>query len=267
MAKEIIVDENRGFQGVWIPKNLYMTNKFSARTKFFLVEVKSLSKNGYCYATDKHFSDFLGISERMVQNIINDLKKCNYLRTEYEYDGNTKAIKRRFLILTQVFYDEFYNETEENEGTEKNFSRGTEKNCGDKYNNNKYNNNIINRPQSVATDFDDDILENAKEITDDEMLIGGIEHYLKQFRETQGKSHPNITYRALQIIIDNIHTVLSDVDDIEEFTDDNGLIKMIDSHFNTDYSKKIDYKLQHFATDRVLEYQARTCGFITGWRD
>lgn len=129
------------------------------------------------------------------------------------------------------------------------------------------NNNSINRPQSVVTDFDDEILENVKEITDDEMLIDGIEHYLKRFRETQDKLHPNITYRALQTIIDNIHTVLSDVDDIEEFTDDNGLIKMIDSHFNTDYSKKIDYKLQHFATDRVLEYQARTCGLITGWRD
>lgn len=44
MAKEIIIDENRGFQGVWIPKNLYTTNKFSLRTKFFLIEVKSLSK-------------------------------------------------------------------------------------------------------------------------------------------------------------------------------------------------------------------------------
>ena len=96
MSKDIVIDENRGFQGVWIPKNLYMTNKFNARTKFFIVEVKSLSRNGYCYATDKHFADFLGISERMVQNIINDLKKRNYIRTEYEYDGDTKAIKRRW---------------------------------------------------------------------------------------------------------------------------------------------------------------------------
>lgn len=149
MAKEIIIDENRGFQGVWIPKNLYMTNKFNARTKFFLVEVKSLSKNGYCYATDKHFADFLGISERMVQNIINDLKKRNYIRTEYEYDGDTKAIKRRLLILTQVFYNEFYNEKEENNGTEKNFGRGTEKNCGDKYNNN------LSIPNSSITDITD----------------------------------------------------------------------------------------------------------------
>lgn len=127
MAKEIIIDENRGFQGVWIPKNLYITNKFSLRTKFFLIEIKSLSKNGYCYAADKHFAEFLGVSGRMIQTMINELKEQGYLRADYEYNGKTRAIKRRFLILTQKFYNEFYNENEENEGTEKNFSRGTEK--------------------------------------------------------------------------------------------------------------------------------------------
>lgn len=260
MAKDIIVDENRGFQGVWIPKNLYMTNKFSARTKFFLVEVKSLSKNGYCYATDKHFSDFLGISERMVQNIINDLKKCNYLRTEYEYDGNTKAIKRRFLILTQVFYDEFYNETEENEGTEKNFGRGTEKNCGDKYNNNKYN--IYNSPtKSGDTDFDSEIMKKVTELTDDETIINGISYYLDTYKRKTGKYHTDVSKSALDNIIYTIKVVLQDAwEDVES---ENGLVRMIDRHFRTDYGIQIDYNIVHFGSDGIIEKQARNVGLIT----
>ena len=266
MAKDIVIDESRGFQGVWIPKNLYKTNKFSLRTKFFLIEVKSLSKNGYCYATDKHFSEFLGISVRMVQNMINDLKKCNYIRTEYEYDGNTKAIKRRFLILTQVFYNEFYNETEENDGIEKNFSRGTEKNCVGKYNNNKES-YFINRSETVDRDFDDEILEKAKEYTDNETILDGINYFLKTFKQRMNKPHPNITYRSLDNVIGNIEELLINVDDIEEFENSNGFRIMVDNYFDTEYTEDVDYKIQHFASGKVLEYQARTCGYITGWRD
>lgn len=266
MAKEIIIDENRGFKGVWIPKNLYACTELTPNEKFLLLEIYSLSKNNVCYANNKHFADFTGLKENTVQKAFLKFEGMGYLNRIYEYKDGTKEIKCRKLILTKKFYNELMNENVDNDVVEKN-PQGDGLKVGDKYNNNKYNNNIINRQQSVDTDFDDDILENSKEITDDEMLIDGIEHYLNQFRETQGKPHPNIAYRALQTIVDNIHTVLSDVDDIEEFTDNNGLIKMIDSHFDTDYSKKIDYKLQHFATDRVLEYQARTCGFITGLRD
>ena len=264
MAKEIIIDENRGFQGVWIPKNLYMTNKFNARTKFFLVEVKSLSKNGYCYATDKHFADFLGISVRMVQNMINDLKKCNYIRTEYEYDGDTKAIKRRFLILTQVFYNEFYNETEENNGIEKNFSRGTEKNCGDKYNNNKYN--IVNSSTELNdSDFDFEILQKVTELTDDETIIEAIQYYLGKYKRFTGKNHPNVSKSALEDIICNIQSVLQD--EWDDVVNDDWLERMISRHFKTDYGQAIDYNIVHFGSEKILEYQARNVGLITGWRD
>lgn len=266
MAKEIIIDEERGFKGVWIPKNLYMCAELTPNEKFLLLEIYSLSKKNICYAKNKHFADFTGLKENTVQKALLKFEEKGYLNRIYEYKDGTKEIKCRKLILTKKFYKELMSENPDDEVVEKN-PQGDGLKFGDKYNNNKYNNNSINRPQSVVTDFDDEILENAKEITDDEMLIEGIEHYLKRFRETQDKPHPNITYRALQTIVDNIHTVLSDVDDIEEFTDNNGLITIINSHFNTDYSKQIDYKLQHFATDRVLEYQARTCGFITGWRD
>ena len=164
--KDIVISENRGFEGVWIPKKLYITNKFNLRTKFFVVEIKSLSKKGYCYASDKHFSEFLGVGDRMVQTMIKQLKDDGYLNTEYEYEKGTRAIKRRFLILTQKFLDEFYNENETkipdeinfNTPPEKkcdypgeiNFDTGGEKNCGDKYTSDYKYNNLSNTNNSPS---------------------------------------------------------------------------------------------------------------------
>lgn len=165
--KDIVISEQRAFEGVWIPKKLYITNKFNLRTKFFVVEIKSLSKKGYCYATDKHFSDFLGISDRMVQIMIKQLKDDGYLTAEYEYEKGTNAIKRRFLILTNKFYNEFYNEKSEkgsekdfntptekdfDEPIEENFNTGAEKNCGEKYNNKTNNNNSSSNTDSSVID-------------------------------------------------------------------------------------------------------------------
>lgn len=164
--KDIVISENRGFEGVWIPKKLYITNKFNLRTKFFVVEIKSLSKKGYCYASDKHFSEFLGVGDRMVQTMIKQLKDDGYLTAEYEYEKGTRAIKRRFLILTQKFLDEFYNENETkipdeinfDTGGEKNcdypgekkFDTGGEKNCVDKYNSDYKYNNLSNTNNSLS---------------------------------------------------------------------------------------------------------------------
>lgn len=50
MAKEIIIDEERGFKGVWIPKNLYMCTELTPNEKFLLLEIYSLSKKNICYA-------------------------------------------------------------------------------------------------------------------------------------------------------------------------------------------------------------------------
>lgn len=165
--KEIVISENRAFEGIWIPKRLYITNKFNPRTKFFIVELKSLSKKGYCFATDKHFADFLGVSTRVVQTMIKSLKDDGYLETEYEYEKGTQAIKRRFLILTKKFLDEFYNETEPkrseekfntpyeqnfNEPIEEKFGRGIEENCGEKYNNKTNNNSNSSSTDSSITD-------------------------------------------------------------------------------------------------------------------
>lgn len=66
-------------------------------------------------------------------------------------------------------------------------------------------------------------------------------------------------------VIENICCGLQDV--WEDIKADDGLSRMIDRHFDTNYGQHIDYKIQHFGTEGVLLYQARNCGYIDGYKE
>lgn len=264
MAKEIIIDENRGFKGVWIPKNLYMCTELTPNEKFLLLEIYSLSKKNVCYANNKHFAEFTGLKENTVQKAFLKFEENGYIHRVFEYKDGTKEIKCRKLILTKKFFDEFINENpDEQEVVEKNPLGGGLK-VGDKYNNNKYNNNY-SATESHECDLNSEIIDKAKTITDDNNIISAIDYYLKKYKQERFQFHPDVTYSALGRIIYNLSTVLQD--NWEDVVNEDGLIKMIDRHFNTNYGRDIDYKLQHFGTENILRYQARNCGLITGYKD
>ena len=44
MAREILINENRDFKGIWIPERIYLTNKFTPNEKFVLIEIYSLTR-------------------------------------------------------------------------------------------------------------------------------------------------------------------------------------------------------------------------------
>lgn len=125
--KEIIISENRDFKGVWIPERLYLTREFTPNEKFVLIEIYSLTKNKSrkCFASNKHFADFVGLKENTVQKMMLKFENAGYLKRIYELKENSKEIERRVVILTDKFYDLFINE---NSGDmENNQSPGGEK--------------------------------------------------------------------------------------------------------------------------------------------
>ena len=126
--------------------------------------------------------------------------------------------------------------------------------------------NTLNKKHYSATpSHESDSLTKAKSITNDSTVINAIEYYLSKYESEMGVNHPDITYSAMSRVIENICCGLQDVwDDIKA---DNGLVKMIDRHFDTNYGQTIDYKIQHFGTEGVLMYQARNCGYIDGYSD
>ena len=138
------------------------------------------------------------------------------------------------------------------------------KNCGDKYNNIKYN-SVNSSTELNDSDFDFEILQKANKLTDDETIIEAIRYYLDKYKRFTGKNHPNVSKLALNVIIDNIQEVLQD--EWDDVVNEDGLERMISRHFKTDYGQSIDYNIVHFGTGKILEYQARNVGLITGWRD
>lgn len=113
IKREVVIPENRGFKGVWIPGRLYLTREFTPNEKFVLIEIYSLTrKDRLCYATNKHFSDFVGLSESAIKKMMAKFEKLGYISRTIEYKNGSKEIIRRFIKLTNKFYESFVNETE-----------------------------------------------------------------------------------------------------------------------------------------------------------
>lgn len=66
---------NRDFKGVWIPKEVWLDKNLTIIEKTFLAEIDSLDNEGGCYASNKYFSDFFGITRGRSTQIIKSLEK------------------------------------------------------------------------------------------------------------------------------------------------------------------------------------------------
>ena len=165
-----LVSKERNFKGVWIPAKLYLSGIFSPNEKFVLLEIYSLSKKNKCYATNKHFADFVGLKENTIQKMMLEFERAGYIKRIFEYKENSKEIKNRIIILTQKFLDEFINEKAEGEneyphgkksigGMEKN-PEGDGLKVGDKYNN--ISNTYLSNPLYSPTELNSFSLEKGK---------------------------------------------------------------------------------------------------------
>lgn len=112
--KEIIISDNRDFKGVWISDRLYLTREFTPNEKFVLIEIHSLTKkNKKCFASNKHFANFVGLKENTIQKMLLKFEKAGYIKRIFEYKEDSKEIKQRIIKLTNKFYESFVNESEE----------------------------------------------------------------------------------------------------------------------------------------------------------
>jgi hypothetical protein len=96
--------QERDFQGVWIPKEIWLNEELTIQEKALLVEIKSLDNEVGCYAKNKHFMEFLGVGERRIQLIIQGLIKRGYLTSTFKYKEGTKEIEKRTLKVDKVKY-------------------------------------------------------------------------------------------------------------------------------------------------------------------
>ncbi len=86
----------RDFKGVWIPKEIWLSQDLSLSEKCLFVEIQSLDNEYGCFASNKHFAKFLGISERQVTRLVKKLEGKGYIKskTSVVTKGDGQAFER-----------------------------------------------------------------------------------------------------------------------------------------------------------------------------
>lgn len=84
----------RNFKGIWIPKDIYLNDDLNWTEKILLIEIDSLDGGNGCFASNKHFSEFLGVSERTITSAISNLKNKGFIKN-ISFNGRKRIIKIR----------------------------------------------------------------------------------------------------------------------------------------------------------------------------
>lgn len=85
--------QKRDFKGVWFPRELYLTPKFTITEKFLLAEINSLDGEEGCFASNKHFAEFLSLSIGHISNMISSLRKKGVIIDDNSSDKRILHIK------------------------------------------------------------------------------------------------------------------------------------------------------------------------------
>ncbi len=83
---------NRDFKGVWIPKEVWLSNELKMLEKVILTEIHSLDNENHCTAGNEYFAEFCSCSISAVSKVIKHLKELGYIE-ELEFDGRHRKLR------------------------------------------------------------------------------------------------------------------------------------------------------------------------------
>lgn len=98
------MEQERAFKGIWIPKEIWLSQDLTMQEKIMLVEIDSLDNESGCFATNKYLADFFGISKTRVSIVLNNLIEKGYLSSKIIYKEGTKQILNRVLNICRPPY-------------------------------------------------------------------------------------------------------------------------------------------------------------------
>ena len=87
------LNQERDFKGVYIPKEIWLTPELTGYERLIFMEIYSLDRKFGCIAHNEHFAEWLGISERQVQDYIKRLKDKGLLSVELNKAKDTRVIR------------------------------------------------------------------------------------------------------------------------------------------------------------------------------
>ena len=134
-------EQERQFKGIWIPKEIWLTDDLSLQEKVVLIEIESLEdETKGCYASNKYFANFFKLSPGRISQIINNLVDKEYIDVKYIKNGR-EIIERQIRIQRPPYpvFRKLNTYLENDEGGIKKTKGGYLENAKE---NNKYINNI-----------------------------------------------------------------------------------------------------------------------------
>lgn len=101
MTLRKVSKNNRAFKGVWIPAKYWLDPDLTMIEVATIAEIDSLDNEDGCFASNKHFSDFLGVTTGRASQIINGLKEKGYITIDYDKKGK-QTIKRKIRVVNKL---------------------------------------------------------------------------------------------------------------------------------------------------------------------
>jgi len=87
--------QTRDFKGIWIPKEIWLSENLSLQEKAFIVEIDSLDKENGCFASNQYFSEFFNVSRSRCTQVIKSLEEKGFIKVELQRKGN--SITKRII--------------------------------------------------------------------------------------------------------------------------------------------------------------------------
>ena len=93
-------ENNRKFKGVWIPAKYWLDEDLTIMEVVLITEIDSLDGENGCFASNKHFADFLGVTAGRASQLIKNLSEKGYISVSYNTQNNvTQRVIRVFRKL------------------------------------------------------------------------------------------------------------------------------------------------------------------------
>lgn len=192
----------RSFKGIWIPKEVWISKELTILEKIILVEIDSLDNEEGCFASNKYFAEFFGLSNGRISQIINSLSEKNFIKIDYERKG--KQILKRIIKINKPPYPNVFNNLNtgylENDKKVFNNLKGVFNNLNIGYLENDKDNNIINnkinKKEKKETEFDVLINDN---FTDEEL-----KQIIYEFIKMRKAIKKPLTTHGLELIINKL---------------------------------------------------------------
>lgn len=151
--------KDRKFEGVWIPRGVWLSKNLTLQEKVLLTEINSLDNDKGCFASNSYFSEFFDLSRSRISQIIKSLTTKKYIKVRLIYEG--KAVKKRVInILTTPVANMNLGGKNPKEGGEE-LRRGYLGNASDNNTSNNTDNNTVIITMPPNKNLVEDCLKNC----------------------------------------------------------------------------------------------------------